>query len=778
MGRLFRKVLAAAVALAALAGLNGCDDSSSNDIGGNIKIRVLSTRADMVSDGDAYVEITLPAGVAASALNVDVDGKDVTQVFALRENGKIQGVLTGLKIGANTVSATLQNSSKGARLTLTNFDRGGPIFSGPHLQPWVCSSKDGKPVTVTVPDTTLSATVTSRTSGLNEDPVDQSCNAAPTYTYYYQPASTVGTGCAMAVTGTNPCFVAYQPASRPADAAIADFKNDRGDTVKSMLRLETGTANRGQYEILSYFDPSKPWAVWSPQKGWNGKVLWKYGAAASGNRFQQRPEDTSFGQTVWDPNALAAGFMVVMAQLTNHFDNPNEFLATETMMMVKEHIIDTYGEVRYVMGDGQSGGAIMQTVISSVMPGLLQGAQTTASYPEGVSFFIEVKDCGLLSNFYQTSAGAAFTGTQRAAIEGKDAAYCKAWVDSFTSAQVPTLAGNCGNGFPASIVYDPVTRPQGVRCSPFDVLVNVFGTSKNSAGSVVPNLPYDNTGVQYGLAALRSGAITAEQFVLLNEQVGSFDADMNWSGGSAGAPAVPALRFRGSDSALPQLYKTGVMANSKNLAKLAIIDLRAERGPDIHQAWRTASMRSRLDAVNGGHGNHVVRGSGANTGAALVSQSFGMMDRWLTAIEADGSSAPLEQKILNGKPVDVHDGCYTSAGDTAAQLATEVSLTDPACPLALTLVDQKSPRIVAGGPLAEDVFQCQLKAFDPASVDYSGAVFSPTQVARLKAVFPQGVCDWSKAGVGYSTQWEPTSLMGGPSGSSLPAAPVAAAFQR
>lgn len=33
-----------------------------------------------------------------------------------------------------------------------------------------------------------------------------------------------------------------------------------------------------------------------------------------------------------------------------------------------------------------------------------------------------------------------------------------------------------------------------------------------------------------------------------------------------------------------------------------------------------------------------------------------------------------------------------------------------------------------------------------ASADYK-VVFSPAQLARLQAIFPGGVCDWSKSGV-------------------------------
>jgi hypothetical protein len=308
------------------------------------------------------------------------------------------------------------------------------------------------------------------------------------------------------------------------------------------------------------------------------------------------------------------------------------------------------------------------------------------------------------------------------------------------------------------------------------MLVNLLGTAADADGNVKPKLPYDNTGVQYGLAALKAGSISAEQFVQLNEQVGAFDADMNWTGGSTTAPTVPATRFRSVPDAFPQLYKSGVMANSRNLAKIAIIDLRPERGPDIHQAWRSAAMRARLDAVNGGHANHVIRGSSQYIGAAMTAQSFHMMDRWLAAIEADTSSTAIEQKVINNKPSDVHDGCYANSGDAAADLTNELSLTNAACPVSVTLAQQRSPRINSGGPLAEDVFKCQLKAFDATSSDYASVTFSASQIARLKAVFTDGVCDWSKSGVGYTTDWSPTTFMSGPAGAIIPALPAAVAF--
>lgn len=779
--RRLRLLLAVTSFAALLGGCGGSDNGSNSDstppppaaITGNVVLKTLSNRPDLISGGDALMEVVLPSGGSASDLKVDVNGVDVTSAFALRSNGRVMGVVTGLPTGTSTVTATLKSVNKGAHLSVTNNDIGGPVFSGPQIQPWICATKAGTATIVSAPNATLSASVNTRVSGLATDPVDAKCNAAITYTFFYEPASKVNTGCTLTTTGANPCFVAYDPASRPADSAIADFTNDRGDKVKALLRMELGSTDRSLYRVLTYLDPAQPWTPWAPQKGWNGKLHWKFGASASGNRFEQNPDADSV--SVFDVNALAAGFMVASAQLTNHNDNNNEYLAAEQMMMVKEHIIDAYGEIRYTMSDGLSGGSMMQTVISSVMPGLLQGIQPAWSYPDAVSTWIETRECGLFSHYYQTAAGASLTTDQRAALEGKPNAYCNAWISSFINPQVPTLPGNCGSGFPASIVYDPVARPTGVRCSIHDMMVNIFGTVVDVDRNTKPKLPYDNAGVQYGLKALRSGAITAEQFVQLNETVGAYDTDMNWTAGSAAAPVIPAPRFRAVPDVFPQIYTSGLLDNAKNLAKVAIIDIRPEFGPNIHMPWRSAQARARLDAVNGGHANQVIRAELGSPGAAFTAQAFNMMDRWLTAIEADKSTNAIEQKVVADKPTDVKDGCFATAGAAASDLTTELALTDPACPVVAT-IQHLTPRQVADGPRSEDVFKCQLKAFSATSADYGGATFTAGQIARLNAVFPDGVCDWTKPGVGQTTQQALLNFASGPAGTPVGTAPQSTPF--
>ena len=130
---------------------------------------------------------------------------------------------------------------KTARLTITNHPIGGPVFAGEQLQPWICARRSRRRPWSRSPGTSLTATVNSRVSGLDDDPVDDQCNAAPKYTYFYQPTTRKPATLHVHDTGRDACFEPYDLAIPPAAADIANFTNDRGDTVKSIIRVERGT---------------------------------------------------------------------------------------------------------------------------------------------------------------------------------------------------------------------------------------------------------------------------------------------------------------------------------------------------------------------------------------------------------------------------------------------------------------------------------------------------------------------------------------------------------
>ena len=170
---------------------------------------MLSNRADLISGGDALVEIKWPAGTNLAATLVDLNGVSIRSSFDMRSNGRFIGLVTGLRNDTNVLLA--RHSAGAAQITITNYPVGGPVFSGgQQLAPWICATKAVAAVPVTAPDDpTLTGTTNTRASGLSSDPIDAQCNTPTEYLYYYQPITKVGTGCTFAITGANPCFVAY-----------------------------------------------------------------------------------------------------------------------------------------------------------------------------------------------------------------------------------------------------------------------------------------------------------------------------------------------------------------------------------------------------------------------------------------------------------------------------------------------------------------------------------------------------------------------------------------
>src|SRR5689334_21106574 len=185
------------------------------------EIKVLSNRADLISGGDALVEIVWGGAAHSNVTRIELNGVDVKSAFATRPNGRFMGLVTGLKEGDNVL--TVRVGGAGRQITITNHPIGGPVFSGGRqLAPWICARTTVTPVTVTAPkDPTLVGTTNTRASGLSTNPFDDKCNTATDFLYYYQPKATPESPpCTLTITGANPCFKPYpvvnDPATRPA----------------------------------------------------------------------------------------------------------------------------------------------------------------------------------------------------------------------------------------------------------------------------------------------------------------------------------------------------------------------------------------------------------------------------------------------------------------------------------------------------------------------------------------------------------------------------------
>ena len=673
-----------------------------------IVIKALSNRADLISGGDALVEIVLPGAVSAAGLVVTVNGRDISSGFAPRPalGGRIVGLVTGMVVGPNQLVAR-DSGAGGAQLLLTNHPVGGPIFSGPQILPWFCSS----------------------------GATDAQCDHPTQYAFYYR--------------STNPLVSGFQPydPSKPA-ADVASTTTDQGKTVPYIVRVETGWQDRDQYQIAVLFDPTKPWTPWAPQPGWNHKLLINHGASCGMQHGEGKAPD------VLNDEALSRGFSVMSTALDNNGHNCNLIVQAESLMMAKEHLVESYGEIRYTFGTGCSGGSLTQYQVADAYPGIYQGILPQCSYPDAWSTGQDVDDCHLFERYWENPGlwgpGVAWTETQQAAAGGHFSdSVCHAWNEVFsfwvtmeprhtTIAQDPLNLQNCG--VPPSQTWSE-QNPTGVRCDLADYMVDEFGRRGQDGYA---NRALDNVGVLYGLQALRSGQISPAQFVDLNSKLGSDDINYNWQPGRVAADAP----------SLPTVYRSGAVNEATFLNQVAIID-RPLDNVEIHEEFRSFAARARMDHAYGGHGNQVIwYGLGTDEPDPFLS-----MDRWLAAVEADHSGQSLTQKIVADRPADITDRCEVGSQGFPTESACQ-QLVGP----------YEGTRAAAGGPFAEDVIKCQLKPL--VASDYFPVLFTSAQWSTLQQTFPKGVCDWSKPGVGQQPALGWMTFQGGPGGSRLGPAPA------
>jgi hypothetical protein len=794
---------------------SGHSDRDHDRDSNKFDIRTLSNRADLISGGDALVEVKVPRRVDLNDVVISLNGTNITAAFIRNSAARtFRGLVTGLHDGRNVLQAGVRgrdhDSGDSEKLTITNHPIGGPVLLSSQTQPWVCAT----------PTLFLGSgnTPASNASGLTTFAIDAQCNIATEFKLFYRTKTPVSVtpndgGCSLALPDpsptvitpnptrpANPCFRPYVPGTTDP-ASIASTTTNADQIVPYVVRIERGTLNRGIYEIAVLFDTTKTWTALSPQPQWNGKAVYSFGASTGQPRLQFRTE-----QSWVDDAALSRGFMVVNNSLTDSLFNSNRVLNAETLMMMKEHIIDTYGEIKYLLGNGCSGGSIQQNTAASIFPGLLDGIQPSCDYPDSITTGMEVTDCVLLVNVY---AGPAWTtlmdGKPQAEINAKKAAInghissvsCQSWNNAFGFNNKPgnyartlilpadTLTGkltllnesrnNCL--LPAALVYDPLNNPNGTRCGDPDLATAVWGTiaNENASGSVRARQTGDNVGIQYGLNAMVAGAITPEEFVTLNEKIGGVDADSNRR----------AARSTADRAALEIAYRAGIVSSGANLGKLPIIDSRGWDETGIHYIWRSFAERARIEEANhGNHGNQVMwrYGTGLLPGtaaqvAAVTVKSLVTMDTWLTNLNASApketiNSVRTQAQVIAVRPAAAVDLCFLSTDPTFSTPVFNMAQCDADLPQADGLgrmAKRASPRQVAGGPLVENILKCQLKPLN--SADYAPVILSSEQLGRLHTVFPDGVCDWDRPGVGQRPAASPLTFEDGPGGKRLPRAP-------
>ncbi len=669
------------------------------------EILVLSNRADLITGGDALVEIKWPAGTNTNDAQVGLNGISVKSAFATRD-GHYTGLVTGLRDGDNVLTASAQGTA--AQITITNHPITGPIVSGPHISPYECRLGENN----------LAATG------------DADCSAWDRVEYFYA--------------ARNNTFkpLANPTGRRPRDLVFTTTSD--GNTVPYIVRVESGTINRGVYRLAMLDNPG---VTAFPGPGWNGKLVVSFGCCGAA-QYNQGVQGVD---SALSDRELSRGFAFLNSTELWNNQHANPHLQGETLMMLKEQFIEHIGMPKWTVGVGGSGGSIQQYLIAQLFPGLLDGLQPSISFPE--TLMPNVFECRLANTVFQSDT-VRWTTAKQVAIQGFNAGTCNNWDVSFASALVRADAtaagfygmGGCGVTEPANVanVYDVATQSGSIRCDVFQTNANLLGT--NAKGYA--RRPIDNVGVQYGLGALNRGEITVADFLDFNSQVGGFDGD----------GYAQAARHVADPDALRLTYEGGFVNgfNGPGLANIPIITQRdnASNVGDIHDTMQDLIIRARLQRANGRADNQIIWTSSAEaagTGFDVGSTSLEVINAWLDNIAADPAPASID-KVVGNKPALATDACWDKSGNRIAEPAS----TNPADACNRIYPRFSTLRLETGEPLVQDVMKCHLKAVDPA--DYPAGAFSdPANLARLNAVFPSGVCDWSQPSVGQvpatAIQW-------------------------
>jgi hypothetical protein len=686
--------------LVSTLGISACADLTAD----SHEIAVVSSRADMVTGGDALVRV-VPSGISIDKVRISINGTDATAAFRTEAGGKaLTGLVTGLRVGSNTV-AIADGQRTLAKLEVTNHPATGPVFSGPHETPFIC-------------ETATFQLVNGETLGPT---LDADCSAKRKVVYIY------GSKDGKALKPLR------DTKSYPQD--LARTTTSLGVDVPYIVRVETGTANRAIYELAILHDPiaePEPNALTRPA-GWNQRLVYRFGGGCVGGWYRQGARTGG----VTDEMMLRQGYAIASSTLNVFGINCNDLLASETLMMVKERFIEAYGAPKFMIAWGSSGGSYQSEQTADNYPGLVDGAVVGASYPDVFSYTSLLSDVRLLMRYFDKTTGVPYTNEQKRALTGFSYLDLLPFNEPNASRINPTEL--CPDVLPVPLRYHPQNNRTGARCDVFSHTINVYGRNPETGFA---RRPLDNVGRQYGLKALNDGAITKEQFLDVNERIGGYDIDANF---------IPE-RTVADPAAIRAGHETGrFLSGAGGLNTTPLIDYRVyndeKPGGDGHPRFYSFSTEARLIKANGHIDNRVMltvqnRFGNYTTPGAANEQPLAQMDRWLTALVEDKSGLPPVEKMRRARPADLVDACWSR--DEVPKKIAEKQTREPSSRCAQLYPPGSFPSEVAGGPISLDIAKCQLKPIDRA--DYR-VQLTDAELARLRKVFPAGVCDWSKPGV-------------------------------
>ncbi len=583
---------------------------------------------------------------------------------------------------------------------------------------------------------------------------------------------------------------------------------------------------------------------------WNGRLVYSFGGGVGIGHSQG---SLSGGDSQLD-EALRLGHAVVYSSGTRTSVHYDLLLGGRVATELKSLFVEDHGEPLYTVGIGGSGGGIQQYVYAQNHPELLDALIPQYSYPDMTTQTINVGDCELLEHYMDVTDGdnerwADWDNRKllqgQNTIEGFESDWSEATGDSGSSECIEGWRGatplalnpnfgladgmddlmlpyagelleKAAAGEPAVPEDFPdmgrLLRQGGdpsewVNWTHWDDAVAAYGLDPDTGHA---RSPWDNVGVQYGLRSVADGEITPEEFLHLNERIGSWRSGEDnvpescgmvaqMAGDTLGvfAEAIgmcegdeldqyssaqmvdtpddgPAPRREGDVQAITNAFESGLEFDGSLGRDVPILDVRhyLEDELDMHNVHQSFVVRERIERAMGSTDNHVIWWLDARpeendeATSELLTGVYRTMDDWVLA------QRDLEVSAAEARPEGVADGCWATdgqliaTGDDVWSGAVELALTGEGAwsdeapeevdgvavgDCASRFPIHSTSRIIAGGPITNDVYKCHLESLEQAVADGDYGEWSPSdsELERLREIFPDGVCDWSKRSVGH-----------------------------
>ncbi len=765
-------------------------------------LAVVSGPAQWVSGGDARVAVDL-SDVASGDVVLWLNGAPLaTSLPATPTAGgeRLEGVVAGLVDGDNTLEVR-HNGAVLASLQLKNHPATGPMFSGAHQSPFVCAGprRFSREHVVDSNDANHFAV---RDSGGATIGYSKDCTLAPWVEYVYMPVGGSGTGAykPMPGDGSRPADLAkttlldgrevdfivriergtinrfiYQyymlapfgedPAAAPdtslwngrlvysfqGGVGFGHYQGDHqnvGDPVALgkgyAIAYSTGTRTSVHYNMVLGGETAMMTKEGFVKR--YGVPLYTVGTGASGGAIQQY----LYAQN--HPGLIDAAIPTQnYPDMVGQIPHVGDCELLEYYMDVTDRANPAWGPATVKNRSWLVGMNAEDSVANSLFP-LMQALNAGVNPVTG----------GALP--YAVPMGGAPGSTE-----------CRvAWVGLTAGAMNPHfdadgVVAKAGDRMPAAAFT-------GVQFSHYDDLKKVYGMGADGH----PRPTWDNVGVQYGLKSMIDGLISPTQFLDLNFKIGGWKrfAEMvpegfpyngtgnaelakvaadpsyfdlwgarNMNRWNPATPDVPAPRTHGDVEAIRAAYQSGLVF--KGRIEVPIINWHPylEEKLDMHNVHQAFAARKRIVDAMGGATHQVIwftETRGVPSPFDQRPMALEVMEEWMTNIRANP-----QRSLAENRPARAVDSCFDTDGSVLAtgnDVWAGILDARPAGQCTLKFPLHSTSRIVAGGPIEGGVFKCALKSVDTALSDGTYGPWAPNfaEILKLYAIFPEGVCDWSK----------------------------------